>query len=132
MKVSDFKLFLCGSAVVFFGGLGLQLSLFHQISRQQRNTTALNNNVSQQHMMHKPPLMLHHPHPLSVSNTVGQQPQLLAVRQGPSSTISAVPINYGRCAINLWGLPRAFESLVLPSLIKNVIRGESSSSCAYL
>jgi hypothetical protein len=28
----------------------------------------------------------------------------------------------GRCAINFFGLPRAYESLVLPSIIKNVIR----------
>jgi hypothetical protein len=27
----------------------------------------------------------------------------------------------GRCAINFFGLPRAFESLVLPSIIKNII-----------
>ena len=129
MKVSDFRLFLCGSLVVFFGGLGLQLSLFHQISRQQRNTTARNNNVSQQQHKNQPPLLIQHP-PLPVSNTGGQLLHPVAVQQGPNSSISAIPINYGRCAINLWGLPRAFESLVLPSLIKNVIRGESSCSSA--
>ena len=32
------------------------------------------------------------------------------------------PMLEERCAINLYGLPRAFKSLVLPSLIKNVIR----------
>ena len=34
-----------------------------------------------------------------------------------------------RCAINLYGLPRAFTSLVLPSLIKNVI--SHNPSCDY-
>jgi hypothetical protein len=31
------------------------------------------------------------------------------------------PLERDRCAINLFGLPRAFRSLTLPSLIKNVI-----------
>ena len=100
MKVSEFKIFLLGSAVVFFGGFGLQVSLFHQISRQQRNTTALNNVSLKTALLQPPP-----PRPLI-------PPQKIA------------PINYGRCAINLYGLPRAFESLVLPSLVKNVIQGE--------
>jgi hypothetical protein len=34
-----------------------------------------------------------------------------------------------RCAINLFGLPRAFRSLTLPSLIKNVI--ELNADCDY-
>jgi hypothetical protein len=36
-----------------------------------------------------------------------------------------------RCAINLYGLPRAFESLVLPALIQNVIRPNSAHNCDY-
>jgi hypothetical protein len=34
-----------------------------------------------------------------------------------------------RCAINFFGLPRAFESLVLPSIIKNIIT--QNSGCDY-
>jgi hypothetical protein len=37
----------------------------------------------------------------------------------------------GRCAINLFGLPRAFQSLVLPSLIQNVIRPNVAYNCDY-
>jgi len=40
-------------------------------------------------------------------------------------------IGKDRCAINLWGLPRAFKSLVLPSLIKNVIRPNADYGCDY-
>jgi hypothetical protein len=36
-----------------------------------------------------------------------------------------------RCAINLYGLPRAFQSLVLPSLIQNVIRPNAAHNCDY-
>jgi hypothetical protein len=36
-----------------------------------------------------------------------------------------------RCAINLFGLPRAFQSLVLPSLIQNVIRPNAAHNCDY-
>ena len=36
-----------------------------------------------------------------------------------------------RCAVNLWGLPRAFESLVLPSLIQNVILPNAAHNCDY-
>lgn len=35
------------------------------------------------------------------------------------------------CAINLYGLPRAFESLALPALIKNVIRPNAINGCDY-
>lgn len=35
------------------------------------------------------------------------------------------------CAINLFGLPRAFESLVLPSLVKNVILPNAPYYCDY-
>jgi hypothetical protein len=36
-----------------------------------------------------------------------------------------------RCAINLFGLPRAFQSLVLPSLIQNVFRPNAAHNCDY-
>jgi hypothetical protein len=36
-----------------------------------------------------------------------------------------------RCAINLFGLPRAFQSLVLPSLIQHVIRPNAAHNCDY-
>mmetsp|Transcript_20618 Transcript_20618/g.41260 ORF Transcript_20618/g.41260 Transcript_20618/m.41260 type:complete len:407 (-) Transcript_20618:86-1306(-) len=43
----------------------------------------------------------------------------------------SLKIGKDRCAINLWGLPRAFKSLVLPSLIKNVIRPNADYGCDY-
>lgn len=36
-----------------------------------------------------------------------------------------------RCAILLWGLPRAFDSLVLPSLRKNIIAPNAPYNCDY-
>jgi hypothetical protein len=36
-----------------------------------------------------------------------------------------------RCAINLFGLPRAFESLVLTTLLQNVIRPNAAHNCDY-
>jgi hypothetical protein len=36
-----------------------------------------------------------------------------------------------RCAILFWGLPRAFESLVLPSIEENVIRPNQQYNCDY-
>jgi hypothetical protein len=36
-----------------------------------------------------------------------------------------------RCAINLYGLPRSFQELVLPSLIKNVIQPNAPYNCDY-
>ena len=37
----------------------------------------------------------------------------------------------GPCAITLFGLPRAFESIVLPSLIQNVIQPNAAYRCDY-
>jgi hypothetical protein len=37
----------------------------------------------------------------------------------------------GRCAICLFGLPRAFDSLVLPSLVENVLRPNARHGCDY-
>ena len=37
----------------------------------------------------------------------------------------------GPCAIALYGLPRSFQSLVLPSLIQNVIRPNAVPRCDY-
>ena len=36
-----------------------------------------------------------------------------------------------RCAINLYGLPRSFKVLVLPSLVKNVILPNAKYNCDY-
>jgi hypothetical protein len=36
-----------------------------------------------------------------------------------------------RCAVCLFGLPRAFDSLVLPSLVENVIRPNARHGCDY-
>jgi GTPase SAR1 family protein len=37
----------------------------------------------------------------------------------------------GRCAINLYGLPRGFKNLVLPSVIRNVIGPNLEHECDY-
>jgi hypothetical protein len=36
-----------------------------------------------------------------------------------------------RCAINFWGLPRAFSELVLPSIVENVIKVNAPYKCDY-
>jgi hypothetical protein len=36
-----------------------------------------------------------------------------------------------RCAINIYGLPRAFASIVLPSLVRNVIKPNAAYNCDY-
>lgn len=103
MKLTDIRLFLTGSLLVFLGGFSLQVSLFHQISRQQRNATAINTSSV--------------PTTTTQTNALESRPQQQ---------------DLGRCAINLYGLPRAFKSLVLPSLIKNVIRSEYSYHFPFL
>ena len=42
-----------------------------------------------------------------------------------------MPPRSSRCAINLWGLPRAFGALVLPSLERNVIQVNAKYKCDY-
>jgi len=37
----------------------------------------------------------------------------------------------GPCAINLYGLPRSFKSLVLPSLVQNVLIPNAAYHCDY-
>jgi hypothetical protein len=55
----------------------------------------------------------------------------------PTSTTTTIPtaapsiLPSPRCAICLFGLPRAFESLVLPSLEKNVVRPNARHGCDY-
>jgi len=59
--------------------------------------------------------------------------QMKAVRRDPESEAS-IPSNVeveAKCAINLYGLPRAFKSLVLPSLIQNVIQRNKANCCDY-
>jgi hypothetical protein len=36
-----------------------------------------------------------------------------------------------RCAINFWGLPRAFSQVVLPSIVENVIKVNAPYKCDY-
>jgi len=36
-----------------------------------------------------------------------------------------------RCAIIFWGLPRAFESLVLPTIVENVLKPNSAYECDF-
>jgi hypothetical protein len=57
-------------------------------------------------------------------------PQVLVVQD----TLKEPPRNTPpeeRCAINLFGLPRAFQSLALPSIIQNVIRPNAAHNCDY-
>jgi hypothetical protein len=49
----------------------------------------------------------------------------------PPVISTPVGIPEERCAINLFGLPRAFQSLVLPALIQNVIRPNAAYNCDY-
>lgn len=100
MKVSSFKLLAVVSSVVFLGGLGVQLSLFHRIDQSaSRNAT--------------------------VDGLVVDHSSVVPTKKTPQEE------DLGRCAINLYGLPRAFNSLVLPSLLKNVIRTNAGYHCDY-
>jgi hypothetical protein len=49
----------------------------------------------------------------------------------PPRNLNPHPEPEERCAINLFGLPRAFQPLVLPSLIQNVIRPNAAHNCDY-
>lgn len=60
----------------------------------------------------------------SVSNNA---PDDAVTRSTVNSNLKEPPKE--RCAINFFGLPRSFESLVLPSIIKHVI--EPNSGCDY-
>jgi hypothetical protein len=59
-----------------------------------------------------------HPKPLQLDEYVPKEP--------PRN-----PHSEERCAINLYGLPRAFQSLVLPALIQNIIRSNAAHNCDY-
>ena len=41
------------------------------------------------------------------------------------------PNQHGRCAINFFGLPRAFEAMVLSSMTRNVFRRNARFGCDY-
>jgi hypothetical protein len=58
-----------------------------------------------------------------------KQASIQEVSQVASTTTTPKVEAPDRCAINLFGLPRAFRSLTLPSLIKNVI--ELNADCDY-
>eukprot|EP00977_Amphora_coffeiformis_P021406 scaffold9279_cov159-Amphora_coffeaeformis.AAC.6 len=97
VRLSDIRIILMVCSAVFIGGISLQVSLFRRISQQHRNATAIHGHTKRTDLQHQPPSVATAPRP--------QQ-------------------DLGRCAINLYGLPRAFGSLVLPSLLKNVIQRE--------
>lgn len=99
MRVSNLRLLLLLSSAVFLIGCTLQLSLFHRISRHERNATATSAVVA-------------------MNSFVGKQ-----------SSGGFDPLLNQRCALNFYGLPRAFESLVLPSIIKNVLRPNARYQC---
>ena len=42
-----------------------------------------------------------------------------------------IPEESEKCAICLWGLPRAFKAIVLPSLVRNVIEPNAKYNCDY-
>ena len=68
-------------------------------------------------------------HPTVGANDVANQ--LTGRAAVASSTTASSLIPQHRCAICLFGLPRAFESLVLPSLVKNVVRPNARHGCDY-
>jgi hypothetical protein len=53
-----------------------------------------------------------------------------SIQKSPSNE-EAISTKTAKCAINLFGLPRAFQSLVLPSLVKNVIQPNAIHNCDY-
>jgi hypothetical protein len=57
-------------------------------------------------------------------------PQLLVDGDTPKEPPRNTPPEE-RCAINLFGLPRSFQSLVLPSFIENVIWPNAAHNCDY-
>jgi hypothetical protein len=48
-----------------------------------------------------------------------------------TSVTSSTRSDRNRCAVCLYGLPRAFDSLVLPSLIENVLKPNARHGCDY-
>jgi len=60
-------------------------------------------------------------------NNRQQQQQLLQQPMTPEEELASTT----RCAILLWGLPRAFQSIVLPSLIENVLEPNAQYNCDY-
>jgi hypothetical protein len=61
--------------------------------------------------------------------------QLRIVDVGSTTTTTSIipqlQESRDHCAINLWGLPRAFKSIVLPSLVENVIIPNAEYECDY-
>jgi hypothetical protein len=54
-----------------------------------------------------------------------------ATKSDSPNPYNAIDTAVGKCAINLFGLPRAFESLVLPSLVQNVIGPNALYNCDF-
>jgi hypothetical protein len=52
-------------------------------------------------------------------------------RKRPTSVTQSAPSVIGPCAINLYGLPRKFKALVLPSFVKHVIEVNAKYQCDY-
>jgi hypothetical protein len=70
---------------------------------------------------------LHHPSQKGGANVADRQ---TATRESINATPSSTP-STDRCAICLFGLPRAFASLVLPSLVENVLQPNAKHGCDY-
>ena len=126
MKLTELRIFLVASVVVFLGGLCLQLSLFHHITaaRQSpsRQATLLPSTIDKSKSQYSAIRQQQQQHPLPA---VPRQSSIqLPQANPPPQRVVVPPRARGKCAINLYGLPRAFESLVLPSLVKNVLQGE--------
>ncbi|GKY98817.1 hypothetical protein MPSEU_000837800 [Mayamaea pseudoterrestris] len=64
-------------------------------------------------------------------STFGQAGEHLQTNREWQTHNQTLSISKSRCAILFWGLPRAFESLVLPSIERNVIRINAKYDCDY-
>jgi hypothetical protein len=119
MRITRGSLRLCTVAVIVLTALYFQFFALHVISRQHHH---------------------HHDLMMGVMALKKKSNTNIVVRGGEVTTAplqnykqeaAVVPAVEERCAINLYGLPRAFASIVLPSLVENVIQPNAAYHCDY-
>lgn len=60
-----------------------------------------------------------------------KQEQIIASNNNKNNTTTTRAATTKRCAVNFYGLPRSFKSLVLPSVVQNVIAPNVQRDCDY-
>jgi hypothetical protein len=71
-------------------------------------------------------------HPSSLSTILSSSELVITdFSPGANSADQSSSASSIRCAINFWGLPRAFSRLVLPSIVENVIKVNAPYKCHY-